>query len=104
MKKELRIGWTTVESRETAERLARELVGAGLASCVQIEALSASVYRWEGAVRLEPEWRLTVKFPAEKAVELGALLEELHPYDCPQWIVVRPEHVSSGYLKWATGQ
>ena len=103
MQAELRIGWTTVESREVAEKLAHELVGAGLAACVQIESLVASVYRWEGEVRQDPEWRLMVKFSADKTDRLTAFIGKQHPYDCPQWIVVRPESVSSKYLKWATG-
>ncbi|MGC6455822.1 MAG: divalent-cation tolerance protein CutA [Coraliomargaritaceae bacterium] len=104
MQAELRIGWTTIGSQEAGEKLARDLVGAGLAACVQIESLVGSIYRWEGAVRQDPEWRLTVKFSADKADCLEAWINEKHPYACPQWIVVRPEQVSAGYLNWATGQ
>ena len=56
MEKELRIGWTTVDSLAAAEKLARDLVGAGLAACVQIESLVGSVYRWEGKIRQDVEF------------------------------------------------
>lgn len=101
MQQEIRIGWTTLGSIASAEALASEIVEAHLAACVQIEALSASVYRWEGKVCQEKEWRLTVKFPLEKAQKLEAFLKKRHPYDCPVWIVVRPESVAPEYLKWA---
>ena len=104
MDKELRIGWTTVDSLEAAEKLARAFVEEGLAACVQIESLVGSVYRWEGEIRQDTEWRLAVKFAANKSAQLERYLQDHHPYDCPQWIVVRPEQVSAGYLKWATGQ
>ncbi len=104
MDKELRIGWTTVDSLEAAEKLARAFVQEGLAACVQIESLVGSVYRWEGGIRQDAEWRLAVKFAANKSAQLESYLLDHHPYNCPQWIVVCPEQVSAGYLKWATGQ
>lgn len=103
VKAELRIGWTTVDSLEAAEKLSCQLVESGLAACVQIESLVGSVYRWEGKVRQVPEWRLVVKFVAAKGAEIEALVEAQHPYECPQWIVLRPESVSDRYLAWVTG-
>ena len=52
---------TTVGSEDDALRLARLLVAQRLAACVQVEAIHRSVYRWEGEVAEEPEWRLTAK-------------------------------------------
>lgn len=104
MEKALLIGWTTVDSEAAAESLAREIVEQGLAACVQIDNSIQSIYKWEGAVQSEREWRLMIKFTAEQGERLSAFIEENHPYDVPEWIVVQADQVSYGYLKWASGE
>ena len=100
----LLIGWTTVDSEAVAQQLAHGLVEADLAACVQIEAGVTSVYRWEGAVQSDAEWRLMVKFAESKSEAVAAYLDEHHPYDVAQWVVARAEHVAPAYLKWALGE
>jgi periplasmic divalent cation tolerance protein len=100
----LLIGWTTVDSEAVAQRLASGLVATRLAACVQIDASVQSVYRWEGAVQSASEWRLMVKFSAARSAELLAYIEAQHPYDVPEWVVVRAEQVAPAYLKWALGE
>jgi periplasmic divalent cation tolerance protein len=100
----LLIGWTTVDTEAAAQRLAHGLVEAGLAVCVQIDAGVESVYRWQGEVQSEQEWRLMVKFAAGRRTEVLAYLEAQHPYEVPEWVVVRAEQVAPAYLKWALGE
>ena len=88
------IGWTTVNSESAAQQLAHGLVGSGLAGCVQITAGVTSVYRWEGAVQSDAEWRLMVKFSESQAEAIAAYLDTQHPYETPQWVVARAEHVA----------
>jgi periplasmic divalent cation tolerance protein len=104
MQDSLLIAWTTVDTEAAAQRLARDIVESGLAACVQIDAGVESVYRWEGKVQSECEWRLMVKFAAERSSELLAYIEANHPYDVPEWVVVRAEEVAPKYLKWALGE
>jgi periplasmic divalent cation tolerance protein len=75
------------------------LVESGLAACVQITAGITSVYRWEGAVQSDVECRLMVEFPESQSEAIAAYLDAQHPYDTPQWVVVRAEHVAPAYLK-----
>jgi periplasmic divalent cation tolerance protein len=100
----LLIGWTTVDSEAAARRLGNGLVTTRLAACVQIDASVESVYLWEGAVQSAREWRLMVKFAAARSAELLAYIEAQHPYDVPEWVVVRAEQVAPAYLKWALGE
>lgn len=95
------IGWTTVATAEQAEYLARELVAAGLAACVQVEAGIRSHYRWQGHTKAATEHRLTIKFLPERLTDLNEWIEQQHPYDTPEWVVVRAEHVAEKYLSWA---
>lgn len=97
----LLIGWTTVSSREDADKLAKGLVERHLAACVQIDGPVSSVYWWEGRTEQAQEHRLTVKFIPARARELEQWLLQHHPYDTPQWIVVAAEHVGEKYLSWA---
>jgi periplasmic divalent cation tolerance protein len=99
----LLIGWTTVDSEAAAQRLAAGLVDQGLAACVQIDAGVQSVYRWQGQLASEREWRLSVKFVAARSSELLAYIEAQHPYDVPEWVTVRAEAVAPAYLNWALG-
>ena len=99
----LLVGWTTVDSEPVALRLAEQCIAAGLAACVQIDAAVQSVYRWEGQLCRDREWRLMVKFLESKSAALSAWIENEHPYDTPEWVVVRPEQVLPKYLAWAQG-
>ena len=100
----LLIAWTTVDSVAAARRLANGLVTTKLATCVQIDASVESVYSWEGTVQSAREWRLMVKFAAVRSAELLAYIEAQHPYDVPEWVVVRADQVAPAYLKWALGE
>lgn len=95
------IGWTTVETREQAEKLATGLIEARLAACVQIEGPIRSHFRWEGRAQSGDEYRLTVKYLPHRQVEVESWLFARHPYTVPQWVVVRAEHVAEKYLSWA---
>ena len=97
----LLVGWSTVGNREDASRLARALVESRLAVCVQIDGPLTSHYVWENRAETAEEYRLTIKFIPAHAAALETWLFKHHPYDTPEWIVVRAEHVAEKYLSWA---
>lgn len=102
MSDELRIGLTTCDNEDVADRIALELVERGLAACVKIDPNVRSVYRYKGEVHDQPEIRLMVKFAARNAVAIESFIKANHPYEIPEWIVIRPESVCQKYLDWAT--
>jgi periplasmic divalent cation tolerance protein len=95
------LGWTTVANAEDADRLAQGAVAARLAVCVQVDGPVVSHYEWAGQMETACEFRLLFKFLPEQAAALEAWLHAHHPYDTPEWVVVRAEHVSEKYLSWA---
>ncbi len=97
----MNIAWTTTESREEAEKLARLAVEEGLAACVQIEGPITSFYRWEGSVEKAGEFRLTFKVLRKNALALKALVHQNHPYETPQWTVADLVDLGEPYRKWA---
>lgn len=97
------IAWTTVAQRADADRLAADAVARGLAACVQIEGPIVSHYRWEGRAERTEEFRLCFKCLPDQLPALATHVLGTHPYDTPEWVVVRAEHVGEKYLSWARG-
>ena len=97
------LAWTTVATSEDASRLARGAVEARLAACVQVEGPVTSHYRWQERLESTQEYRLMFKILPEHAAALEAWVRAQHPYDTPEWVVVRADHVSEKYLSWARG-
>jgi len=94
---------TTVSTREQAETLARALVEQGLAACVQLQAIE-SVYRWQGAVQQEGEWRLLIKSTQARWAALQAAVLERHPYELPALVAWPLPEGSAPFQDWVREQ
>ena len=94
---------TTVGSAADAQALARRIVQARLAACVQVEPGLTSFYRWEGRDCEDAEVRLTIKTLPSCEAALQALFAEAHPYEVPQFVAVRAS-ASSGYRQWVVAE
>lgn len=101
---ELIVVWTTIESTDQAERLAKTLVSESLAACVQIDGPITSHYRWAGQVQSTTEYRLAIKSSMAAWPRLRERLAILHPYDEPEILVTIVDHASDGYRTWAIDQ
>jgi periplasmic divalent cation tolerance protein len=91
--------FTTVATAEQARALARALVERRLAACVQISAID-SVYRWQGALHEDGEFRLLFKTSAARAPALMAAIRELHPYELPALHAVATMLADPAYADW----
>ena len=84
----------------TADRIARELVEARIAACVQVLPGLRSVYRWEGVVETANEVLLVAKTWDDR---LGALIEAVrasHPYALAEIMAVPAVGGLAAYLDW----
>lgn len=90
---------TTTATEQQASALALSLVEARLAACAQIHPIRG-VYRWEGKVLNEPEWRLTIKTTPEQYAAVEAHIRERHAYRNPEIVCIEIERGSSDYLRW----
>ena len=88
-------------ARKDAERLGRDAVAQRLAVCVQIDGPVASHYSWQGKLERTEEFRLCFKFLSTQQAALEAWLFARHPYETPEWVVVRADSVGEKYLSWA---
>jgi periplasmic divalent cation tolerance protein len=91
---------TTCPDRESADALARGLVGEGLAACVSILPAVRSVYRWKGALEVADELLLLVKTRADRYPAVEAEIRARHPYELPEIVGVPVEAGLAAYLAW----
>ena len=87
-------------STEVAERLARALVGDGLAACVNVLPAVRSIYRWNGAVQAEEEVLMVIKARAASFEALRSALLAGHPYEVPEVIALPIVDGHHRYLDW----
>jgi periplasmic divalent cation tolerance protein len=82
---------------------AMALVGDGAAACVTVLPDVQSVYRWEGAIEQARERQLIVKTTRDMVDRLRSRVVELHPYDTPEFLVLRVAGGDERYLAWIRG-
>jgi len=91
---------TTTPNIEEAESLARKIVEAKLAACVQVLPQMKSFYFWEGAIQQDDEHLLLIKTLDDKFDELESFIQKNHSYDVPEIVAVSAEKVSENYAEW----
>lgn len=94
---EIRVSATDAE---TAHAMAKDIVGANLAACVQCLGPMASVYSWKGEVHQATEWLLLIKTTADLFQGVSELVTERHRYDVPEIMAVPVSHALSSYSAW----
>ncbi len=95
---------TSVDDREAAQSLARALVDARLASCVQSVHKVVSYYRWQGEVCESPEHVLWIKTEVDHLPAIAELFRELHPYKCAEFVSIAPSELSAPFADWWSAQ
>ena len=100
MESETIVVLTTVSNDEEAESLARKIVEAKLAACVQILPPMKSVYFWENAIQIDSEHLLLIKTLREKFDELSKFIQANHSYETPEIIALEANAVAENYLDW----
>src|ERR1700756_3144595 len=91
---------TTVPDAARGEAIARELVEGHLAACVNVLAPMTSFYRWKDALERDTEHQLVIKTTPDRVAAVEARLNQLHPYELPEFVVVPVAHGSAKYAKW----
>lgn len=91
---------STCSSEEEAERIARALVEARLAACVNVLPQVRSFYRWQGAIEDAAEFLLVIKSSRPLFPALRAALEKIHSYEVPELVALAVVDGSANYLHW----
>jgi periplasmic divalent cation tolerance protein len=84
-----------------SKRIARAVVEARLAACVNIlPGAVTSIYRWKGNVESARERLLLIKTSRKRLAKLQEVVEKLHSYDVPEFIALPIAAGSREYLAW----
>jgi periplasmic divalent cation tolerance protein len=90
---------TTLSNKEEAEKLARGVLEARLAACVQIQEVT-SYYWWDEKINREPEQLLYLKTTSDKYQALESWLVANHSYDTPEILQLPVDAGFAKYLSW----
>ncbi|MDI1310922.1 divalent-cation tolerance protein CutA [Prosthecobacter sp.] len=85
---------------EKARETATALVESQLAACVNLIPAIESIYRWQGKVETAPEVLAIFKTTPAAWPRFEQRLKELHPYEVPEIVALKPENVSAKYARW----
>jgi periplasmic divalent cation tolerance protein len=91
---------TNVPDADTASELARRIIDAGAAACVNQLAPCTSTYRWNGVLETSTEVPLLIKTTEKSYPRLEKLITEVHPYELPEIIAVPLTAGLPAYLDW----
>lgn len=94
------IVFITASSEDEAARIARALVEARLAGCVNMLKGIRSIYSWQGKVEDESEVLMIAKTRGDLFEALLKKVKELHSYSVPEIIAFPIVEGSADYLNW----
>jgi periplasmic divalent cation tolerance protein len=95
---------STTDSEGAARDLASGVISAHLGACAHIVGPITSVYRWEGEVQTDQEWRVEVKTAADQVAALTDHIKAHHSYDVPEIIATPITGGSTEYLAWLVAE
>jgi periplasmic divalent cation tolerance protein len=95
--------YTTVESTDDAQDLAKKVVESKLASCVNILAAHTSMYLEGGTLKTTEEIGLLIKIPEDHYAFAYEAIKAWHPYQIPA-MLSWPAEANKAYSVWAYQQ
>ncbi|PTD96208.1 divalent-cation tolerance protein CutA [Pseudothauera lacus] len=101
---EVLLVFTNAPDADSARHIARSLIDARLAACVNVLAPCTSLYRWQGEVEASTEVPLLIKSTRTHYAALEAAIRLAHPYELPEIVAVPVERGLPGYLAWVTAE
>lgn len=90
----------TAASLRECRKIARHLVDARLAACVNITQPIQSIYRWKGKLADEKEFLLLIKSARELFDEIRSEILKIHSSATPEIICLPIVEGSPDYLQW----
>ncbi len=90
----------TCPSRAAAGRLARALVRAQVAACVNVVPGVTSLYRWRGRIERSAEVLLIIKTTRAQVEALRREVVAHHPYEVPEVLALPVSAGHRPYLAW----
>jgi periplasmic divalent cation tolerance protein len=95
---------TNLPDQESAQRLARALIEARLAACVNVLAPCSSIYHWDGKIETAQEIPVWIKTSRRNYNKLEQSIRQHHPYELPEIIAVAVTDGLPAYLAWVAAE
>ena len=89
---------TSIDQAEQAQWIAQELLEKNLAACIQ-QTSGSSTYHWQGKLECTQEYYLHIKTTLELKDQVITWLEQYHPYETPE-VIVLEGLCSQHYGQW----
>ena len=90
----------TAASRRECKKIAKHLVEAKLAACVNITQEIESIYHWEGKIAADKEYLMLIKSTRDLFPEIKHAIAQVHSYHTPEIICLPIIEGSRNYLQW----
>jgi periplasmic divalent cation tolerance protein len=95
---------TNLPDAASAKGLARQIIAAHAAACVNQLAPCISTHRWQGKIETVSEIPLLIKTTQTAYPRLEKLIREAHPYELPEIIAVPLTAGLPAYLDWVSSE
>lgn len=95
---------TNLPDEASAKRVARAILEARVAACVNRLAPCQSEYWWQGQLEQAQEWPLLIKTTHGQYAALEAVIRAEHPYDVPELVAWPVEAGLPAYLGWVRAE
>jgi periplasmic divalent cation tolerance protein len=99
-KKDYLVVLSTCPEAAVAHHLARTLLEAELAACVNILPGVRSMYLWKGSLQSDDEVLMVIKTTAANFERLRETLVTAHPYELPEVVALEIADGHHPYLEW----
>ena len=90
----------TAPDIKVAKALAAAVLEARLAACANVVPKVESFFWWEDKLQKADETQIVFKTTTARLADLEKLVNEKHPYDTPEFLVLPTMGGSEGYLDW----
>ena len=94
------IALSTFANKKQAQKISKELIEEGLATCVNIIEKVDSIYRWKTKIVSEKEVMVIIKTLKLNQQKLKKFISNKHPYDNPELIIISIDDGLKEYLDW----
>lgn len=95
---------TMLPDEASARALARAVLEARVAACVNRLPPCESEYWWQGSLESACEWPLLIKTTRQRYAQLERVIRAAHPYQVPEIIALPAVAGLPAYLEWVAGE
>ena|SRR2546427_391047 len=93
----------TAPNLKTARRLVRAALDSRLVACANLVPRIESHYWWQRKIEKGKEVLMVLKTTTSRLAALERLVVAKHPYDTPEFIVIKVAAGNKRYLDWLGG-